>query len=81
MKRLALALFVTTACGGSPPPPASDPPPPPPPTVTPAPPSEPQSNVTPAPPEPTPEQREKRVIELLEGKVPPPDLPSDSGGG
>jgi uncharacterized lipoprotein YajG len=88
VKRKLFALasaFVLAACGASSPSPsaANEPPAGAAPTAPPAPsaaPSAPSESATPAAPA-SREAREKHVIELLEGRVPQPDLPTDSGGG
>jgi hypothetical protein len=72
------------ACAGSPPPAATEPDPahlaaadapPPVPTISPT------EAHEPAPTPPSHEARERRVIELLEGRVPDSELKLDSGGG
>lgn len=79
MKRVLLGLLVCGCTGRSLPP--ESPPPAPAEAPAAAAPIEPvpiESNTSPGP---SREAREKRVIELLQGNVPEPDLPTDSGGG
>jgi hypothetical protein len=82
MKRIVFALCVGAAgCNGAPAtPPAAPEPAPSPVAPAPAPLHTAGAEVEPAPSAPSRAEREQRAIQLLEGRVPEPDLPTDSGG-
>ena len=78
MKRLLIALCFCGCTGRSVPPETPEPEPAPTSVTPPAEPVPIESNTSPGE---SREAREKRVLELLQGNVPEPDLPTDSGGG